>query len=179
MVSIPYHTGTVGYQYDPTTDSYQRIIDGKPQIDPANSKQVYARNIVVMYQTVTLDPQTDPGYNRIILGNVGSGEATVFLEGKVHCRHVEEDVEHRPDAPLRLLRPGDPVGSRRDLHAGRTGWDGCHGEVERRDEARRLAGRQDVNQSLFERDARLPAHELTDQGRVASDLNGVASADER
>ena len=82
VVSIPYHTGTVVYQYDPTANSYLRIIDGKPEIDPANSKQVYARNIVVMYQTVTLDPQTDPGYNRIILGNVGSGKATLFIEGK-------------------------------------------------------------------------------------------------
>ena len=82
VVSIPYHTGTIGYQYDPATDSYLRIVDGKNQIDPANSKQVYARNVVVMYQTVTLDPTTDPGYNRILLGNVGSGKATLFIEGK-------------------------------------------------------------------------------------------------
>jgi hypothetical protein len=82
VISIPYHTGTIGYQYDPTTDSYLRIVDGKTQIDPANSKQVYARNIVVMYQTVSLDPTTDPGYNRILLGNVGSGKATLFIEGK-------------------------------------------------------------------------------------------------
>jgi hypothetical protein len=81
-VSIPYHTGTVGYQYDPKTDTYLRIIDGKPEIDPANNSQVYARNVVVMYQAVSLDPQTDPGYNRILLGNVGSGKATLFIEGK-------------------------------------------------------------------------------------------------
>jgi hypothetical protein len=82
VISIPYHTGTIGYQYDPATDSYLRIVDGKNQIDPANSKQVYARNVIVMYQTVTLDPTTDPGYNRILLGNVGSGKATLFIEGK-------------------------------------------------------------------------------------------------
>jgi hypothetical protein len=82
VISIPYHTGTIGYQYDPATNSYLRIVDGKNQIDPANSKQVYARNVVVMYQTVTLDPKTDPGYNRILLGNVGSGKATLFIEGK-------------------------------------------------------------------------------------------------
>ena len=82
VVSIPYHTGTVGYQFDPTTDSYLRIIGGKPEIDPANSKQVYARNVVVLFQTVSLDPQTDPGYSRILLGNVGSGKATLFIEGK-------------------------------------------------------------------------------------------------
>ena len=82
VISIPYHTGTIGYQYDPATNSYLRIVDGKNQIDPANSKQVYARNVVVMYQTVTLDPKTDPGYNRILLGNVGSGKATLFVEGK-------------------------------------------------------------------------------------------------
>lgn len=82
VISIPYHTGTIGYQYDPATNSYLRIVDGKNQIDPANGKQVYARNVIVMYQTVTLDPTTDPGYNRILLGNVGSGKATLFIEGK-------------------------------------------------------------------------------------------------
>ena len=82
VISIPYHTGTIGYQYDPATNSYLRIVDGNKQIDPANNKQVYARNIVVMYQTVTLDPTTDPGYNRILLGNVGSGKAMLFIEGK-------------------------------------------------------------------------------------------------
>ena len=81
-ISIPYHTGTVGYQFDPKTDSYLRIIGGKPEIDPANSQEVYARNVIVMYQTVSLDPNTDPGYNRILLGNVGSGKATLFIEGK-------------------------------------------------------------------------------------------------
>jgi hypothetical protein len=35
-----------------------------------------------MYQTVTLDPTTDKGYNRILLGNVGTGKATLFIEGK-------------------------------------------------------------------------------------------------
>ena len=81
VVSIPYHTNTVGYQFDPAIDSYLRLVDGKPQVDPAGNKQVYARDIVVMYQTVALDPQTDPGYSRILLGNIGSGKATLFIEG--------------------------------------------------------------------------------------------------
>jgi len=35
-----------------------------------------------MYQEVTLDPETDPGYERVIIHNQGSGKATIFMEGK-------------------------------------------------------------------------------------------------
>ena len=82
VISIEYRTGTVGYQYDPTTDSYLRLINGTPEIDPANGSKVYARTIVVMYQSVTIDPESEPGHARPIVHNVGSDKATVFLEGQ-------------------------------------------------------------------------------------------------
>jgi hypothetical protein len=82
VISIPYRTGAVGYRYDPTTNSYLRLINGQPEIDPANSNQVYARTIAVMFQAVTIDPHSEPGYSRPIVHNVGSGKATVFLEGQ-------------------------------------------------------------------------------------------------
>jgi hypothetical protein len=80
-ITIAYHTVTVGYQYDPATDSYRRLLDSKLQIDPANNQQVYARNIIVMFQPVTND-YMDFGIQRINIGNVGSGSAIVFQEGK-------------------------------------------------------------------------------------------------
>jgi hypothetical protein len=84
LVTVPYRTYEtgVGYQYDPDTDSYLRLVDGKPQIDPANGNQVYARNIVVMYQSVGYDPGTLDEATRPWVSNIGSGKATVFLEGK-------------------------------------------------------------------------------------------------
>lgn len=81
-VAIGYHTGTVGYKYDPITDDYLRIIDGTPETDPANSVPVYARTVVVMYQSLTNAPDSEPGYVRPDVHNVGSGDATVFMEGK-------------------------------------------------------------------------------------------------
>ena len=80
-ITVPYSTVSVGYQYDPSTDSYRRLLDGKLQIDPANNQQVYARNIIVMFQTVSND-YVDFGIQRVNVGNVGTGTAIVFKEGK-------------------------------------------------------------------------------------------------
>jgi hypothetical protein len=76
-ISIPYRTGQVGYTFDPATDSYLRSVDGKLQTDPANGQQVKARNIVVMFQALSTLSDGRP-----FVANVGSGKATVFLEGR-------------------------------------------------------------------------------------------------
>lgn len=82
-ITVPYHTVSVGYKYDPATDSYLRLLNGKNQIDPANGQQVIARNIVVMFQTVSNDYfEKSTGIQRIQVGNIGSGNAIVFKEGK-------------------------------------------------------------------------------------------------
>ena len=81
-ISLPYHTGTVGYQFDPTSDSYLRIVDGQPQVDPASNRQVYARDVIVLFQVLSYDSVVDPGHNRPVIAVVGSGKAIVFKEGK-------------------------------------------------------------------------------------------------
>ena len=81
VISIAYPTGAIGYEYDIGSDSYRRLVGGKLQIDPANKQQVLARSIVVMYQTDTIDPHSEPGHARPAVGNVGSGKAIVFQEG--------------------------------------------------------------------------------------------------
>jgi hypothetical protein len=81
-ITVPYHTVSVGYQYVPTTDNYIRLLNGQKQIDPANNKQVYARNVVVMFQTISNDYLDASGIQRIQIGNIGSGNAIVFKEGK-------------------------------------------------------------------------------------------------
>ena len=81
-ITVPYHTVSVGYQFDPATDKYIRLLNGKKQIDPANNQQVFARNIIVMFQTVSNDYLDSSGIQRIDISNVGSGKAIVFKEGK-------------------------------------------------------------------------------------------------
>jgi hypothetical protein len=97
-ITVPYNTVTVGYQYDPSTDSYRRLLDGKLQIDPANNQQVYARNIIVMFQTVTFD-YVDFGIQRVNVGNVGTGQAIVFKEGKA----ITATWKKTSDAALTVL----------------------------------------------------------------------------
>jgi hypothetical protein len=81
-ISITYPNVNVGYLFDPTSDSYLRLIDGKPEIDSANDQEVYARSIVLMYQELSVDPNSEPGYARPVVANVGSGKAIVFQEGR-------------------------------------------------------------------------------------------------
>src|ERR1035437_5002906 len=82
-ITVPYRTVSVGYQFHPATDKYIRLLNGSNQIDPANNQQVYARNIVVLFQTVSNDYlDTSTGIQRVNVGNVGSGNAIVFKEGK-------------------------------------------------------------------------------------------------
>ena len=78
-ITIPYPSETIAYQYDATTNSYRRLVSGKLQIDPANDQQVFARNIVVMYQAYAVVPSLDK--LRPVVSNVGSGKAIVFQEG--------------------------------------------------------------------------------------------------
>jgi hypothetical protein len=83
QISIAYKTASIGYQFNSYSDNYTRLVDGKPETDPANNNTVFASTIVVMYQAVTIDPESDPGYERVIIHNVGiGGKATIFMEGK-------------------------------------------------------------------------------------------------
>ncbi len=79
-ITIPYLAEHIGYKYDPPSNSYLRSVNGSLQIDPANSKQVMARSIVVMFQAYAVVPSLDK--LRPVVTNVGSGKAIVFQEGR-------------------------------------------------------------------------------------------------
>ena len=83
-ITVPYRTYSTGitYQFDPNSDSYLRMVDGKPEVDPANSQQVFARTVVVMYQAVGYDPGSLDEVERPWVYNTGSGSATIFMEGR-------------------------------------------------------------------------------------------------
>jgi hypothetical protein len=81
-ITLTYRDGTVGYVYQPISDTYLRYQDGKPQIDPANGHRVFAANIIVMYQAVGVDPSSEAGHHRPIVYSQGTGQALIFQEGK-------------------------------------------------------------------------------------------------
>lgn len=81
-ITIPYRTVKVGYVYDPATNAYVRSLDGKTHVDPMDGAPVTARTVVVLYMTFRTDNTIEPGHNRPVLGFVGTGVATIFMEGR-------------------------------------------------------------------------------------------------
>ena len=81
-ITIPYGTGVTGYTYDPATNSYPRSVAGSAQVDPMDGQRVVARDVVVLFMALSTDPQSEPGYHRPVLAQIGSGTAWVFRDGK-------------------------------------------------------------------------------------------------
>ncbi len=79
-ITIPYRGQVVGYTYVRSTDSYLRSIDGRPQIDQSNMTRVTARNVIVLWQSLTT--YVEPGHIRPVVGQIGTGPAIVFRDGQ-------------------------------------------------------------------------------------------------
>ena len=113
-ILIPYQTGDVEYRFDPATDLYRRLVDGKAQLDPADGKGVTTRNVVVLFMSFKTDTKIEPGHSRPVVGSIGTGRALVFREG----RFVEGTWSKMDEvAPTRLL---DAAGNEIPLVTGRT-----------------------------------------------------------
>lgn len=82
-IAVPYNTGLIGYTYDPKTNAYLRSVAGAAQYDGSDKKRVTARNVVVLFMALSIDPQSEPGYARPVLAQIGSGKAIVFHDGHV------------------------------------------------------------------------------------------------
>ena len=82
-VTVPYNRGASTYTYDHKTNSYLRSVAGKAHTDPLDGKRVTARNVVVLFMRQSVDPESEPGYRRPVLDQIGSGRAIVFRDGKV------------------------------------------------------------------------------------------------
>jgi hypothetical protein len=82
-ILVPYKRGSSGYSYDPDTNSYLRSVAGKAQFDAADGTRVTARNVVVLFMRLSIDPESEPGHSRPMLDHVGSGTALVFRDGTV------------------------------------------------------------------------------------------------
>ena len=82
-ISIPYGTGTTSYAYDRASNSYLRSVAGRPQFDAGDGRRVVARSVVVLFMSLSIDPQSEPGYARPVVGQIGTGRALIFTNGRV------------------------------------------------------------------------------------------------
>jgi hypothetical protein len=81
-VNVPYNRGASTYTYDHASNSYLRSVAGKAHVDLLDGKRVTARNVVVLFMRLSIDPESEPGYRRPVLDQIGSGRALVFRDGK-------------------------------------------------------------------------------------------------
>ncbi|TAK01683.1 MAG: DUF3048 domain-containing protein, partial [Chloroflexota bacterium] len=82
-ISVPYGRGAAGYTYDPATNAYLRSVAGKAQTDAADGERVVARNVVVLWMRLSIDPESEVGHRRPVLDQIGQGTAWVFRDGTV------------------------------------------------------------------------------------------------
>lgn len=79
-MSIPFGPGTVvEWRYSSSTKLFERYVDGALAVDPTGNAPVAATTVVVQFTDVkTIDEE-----GRKAITTVGSGNATVFSEGKM------------------------------------------------------------------------------------------------
>ncbi|HMQ01458.1 MAG TPA: DUF3048 domain-containing protein [Candidatus Doudnabacteria bacterium] len=80
------------YLYDPTTNSYQRSLTGRPHIDRNNDLQISAKNVIIHLTDIT------PTGDELLTMNIrltGSGPCYLFASGKLQeCRWSYADGKH-------------------------------------------------------------------------------------
>ncbi|HEV8401668.1 MAG TPA: DUF3048 domain-containing protein [Candidatus Limnocylindrales bacterium] len=113
-ISIPYRTGRIDYRFDPRLDLYRRSVGGAAQVDPADGKAVTTRNVVVLFMSYKTDTKIEPHHSRPVIGNIGTGRALVFREGRLTQGTWSKADE---TAPTHLL---DAAGREIPLVTGRT-----------------------------------------------------------
>lgn len=112
-ISIPYGTGTTSYTYDAASNSYLRSVAGQPQFDPMDGRRVVARDVIVLWMGLSVDPQSEPGHARPVLAQIGSGTAWAFRDG-----HIIKGTWRKKDAGS-LTRLYDAAGVEIPLVRGR------------------------------------------------------------
>ncbi len=116
-INIPYKATicAASYQYDASTDTYLRSINGVPHTDLTTGKRVAPRNVIVQFITVTGSGIYDvTGAETPNLQVIGSGKCLVFTGGKVY--HGTWKKANR-NSPTRFL---DENGRDIPLHPGQT-----------------------------------------------------------
>lgn len=70
----------VQYNFDPASDSYGRILGGTPHIDRNTGKQIFVKNVVVIFTPISYGTQPD-GKEDVQYHLTGSGQGIVFMDG--------------------------------------------------------------------------------------------------
>ena len=73
----------VGWEYDSSTNSYNRKNGGQLQTDLNNKKQILAKNVIIQFQKESRANDGYEGNLHLLYGTTGSGKALVFQDGKV------------------------------------------------------------------------------------------------
>lgn len=82
-ISIPFSTANnVKWTYDPKTDRYVRVNNGAKFMDEGTSRQLSARNVVVMWAQHKVASQYARGTVTYEIVLAGSGRAVVFHDGQ-------------------------------------------------------------------------------------------------
>jgi hypothetical protein len=98
----------VQYRFDPSSDSYLRVVGGTPQTDAVTHQPARAANVVVLHTGPgTPDLAAGTTVDAVSIPVIGSGTAEFYRDG-----HVEHGAWRQKDAqaPLQFLtRTGTPV----------------------------------------------------------------------
>ena len=113
-ITVTYPANQIGYRYDRASNTYLRSVEGAPQVDAGDGRQVAPANVVVM--TVVFGPLNDghPNKKRLEAQNVGSGPAWIATNGVTIQGTWRKDSI---DAPTRFY---DAAGHEVVLTAGQT-----------------------------------------------------------
>lgn len=90
------------YQFDPSTNSYQRLLNGKPHLDRNNDLQISPTNILIHLTDISLNANDELGTMTVRLDD--NGPCYLFTAGKFkECRwryengkHIYTDTEGNP-----------------------------------------------------------------------------------
>ena len=113
-ITVTYPANQIGYRYDRASNTYLRSVEGEPQVDAGDGRQVAPANVVVM--TVVFGPLNDghPNKKRLEAQNIGSGPAWIATNGVTIQGTWRKDSI---DAPTRFY---DAAGHEVVLTAGQT-----------------------------------------------------------
>jgi hypothetical protein len=122
-IDITYPHNSIGYRYDRNSNTWLRLVGGKPQVDRANKQQVAPKNVVIMQVRFAVSSSLQHG--RLEAGNIGSGPAWIATNGTItsgtwkkssataftrfYDRAGKQIVFTRGQTFIQAIPPGTPV----------------------------------------------------------------------
>ncbi|GAB4110700.1 MAG: DUF3048 domain-containing protein [Roseiflexaceae bacterium] len=105
-----YREDSVGWVYDPASNSYGRLRRGRPAVDAQTGEQLRSKNVVVMEVIEAPIPGDEKG--RIEQQVIGSGKARLFVDG------VEREITWTKSTPEQPIAFTDASGQEVQFNPG-------------------------------------------------------------